>query len=134
MGANDGMAELWNLGYSATDIITTLFRVVRNLDMQEYLKLEYIKVVGRGPGLHAASRVGVLLAGLCRAAHSIAWPIKPSHRGLILSSAPCFTALDVGDLCATWICSSAWMLGYSLVGWGVVASFGRHVVMQQDTL
>lgn len=44
MGANDGMTELWNLGYSATDIITTLFRVVRNLDMQEYLKLEYIKV------------------------------------------------------------------------------------------
>ncbi len=44
VGANDGMTELWNLGYSATDIITTLFRVVRNLDMQEYLKLEYIKV------------------------------------------------------------------------------------------
>ena len=58
VGANDGMTELWNLGYSATDIITTLFRVVRNLDMQEYLKLEYIKVVRRGPGLHAASRVG----------------------------------------------------------------------------
>lgn len=33
------------MGYSASDIITTLFRVVRNFGgMNEYLKLEYIKV------------------------------------------------------------------------------------------
>ncbi len=38
------------MGYSASDIITILFRVVRNYaGMNEYLKLEYIKV-GAGPG------------------------------------------------------------------------------------
>lgn len=36
---------LCDMGYSASDIITTLFRVVRNYGgMNEYLKLEYIKV------------------------------------------------------------------------------------------
>ena len=72
VGANDGMTELWNLGYSATDIITTLFRVVRNLDMQEYLKLEYIKVCQKGQGC-------MLQAGLCRAARSVAWPVAPAY-------------------------------------------------------
>lgn len=38
------MKHLCDLGYSATDIITTLFRVVRNYKMQEFLKLEFIKV------------------------------------------------------------------------------------------
>ena len=36
--------KLFNDGYSATDIITTLFRIVRNADLQEWIKLEYIKV------------------------------------------------------------------------------------------
>lgn len=36
--------ELCKLGYSAMDIITTLFRIVRSFGMDEYLKLEYIKV------------------------------------------------------------------------------------------
>jgi hypothetical protein len=36
---------LCDMGYSASDIITILFRVVRNFSgMNEYLKLEYIKV------------------------------------------------------------------------------------------
>lgn len=38
------MQQLYNSGYSSTDIIQTLFRVVRNTEMAEYLKLEYIKV------------------------------------------------------------------------------------------
>ena len=37
--------KLFNDGYSATDIITTLFRIVRNADLQEWIKLEYIKVL-----------------------------------------------------------------------------------------
>lgn len=62
---------LCDMGYSASDIITTLFRVVRNFGgMNEYLKLEYIKVGRRGDedwlgprpgggcGLHSAARVG----------------------------------------------------------------------------
>ena len=35
---------LCDLGYSAMDIITTLFRVVRSFKAEEFLKLEYIKV------------------------------------------------------------------------------------------
>lgn len=39
------------MGYSASDIISILFRVVRNFaGMNEYLKLEYIKVGGSGVG------------------------------------------------------------------------------------
>ena len=38
------LQELCKLGYSAMDIITTLFRIVRSFGMDEYLKLEYIKV------------------------------------------------------------------------------------------
>jgi replication factor C subunit 2/4 len=42
--AYKGLKQLSDLGYSASDIITTLFRVVKNFDMAEYLKLEYIRV------------------------------------------------------------------------------------------
>ena len=38
------MAHLWRLGYSAEDIITIVFRVCKNHNMPEYLKLEFIKV------------------------------------------------------------------------------------------
>lgn len=46
--AIDGINNLWRLGYSASDIISTLFRVVKDLDksISEYLKLEYIKEIG----------------------------------------------------------------------------------------
>lgn len=40
------LKSLYDLGYSATDIITTLFRVIKNYDMPEYLKLEFIKETG----------------------------------------------------------------------------------------
>ena len=39
------LRELWGKGYSAVDIITTMFRVVKTLDsLPEYTKLEFIKV------------------------------------------------------------------------------------------
>jgi len=39
------LQALWDQGYSATDIISILFRVVRNNgQLHEFLKLEYIKV------------------------------------------------------------------------------------------
>jgi replication factor C subunit 2/4 len=40
------LKNLYDLGYSATDIITTLFRVIKNYDMPEYLKLEFIRETG----------------------------------------------------------------------------------------
>lgn len=39
-----GLKQLYDLGYSPTDIITTLFRIIKNYDMPEYLKLEFMKV------------------------------------------------------------------------------------------
>ena len=36
--------DLWTQGFSAFDIIGTLFKVTKTFDMAEYLKLEYIKV------------------------------------------------------------------------------------------
>jgi replication factor C subunit 2/4 len=43
--------ELWTQGYSAVDIVSTIFRVVKNNEtMPEYRKLEFIKV---GCDLHA---------------------------------------------------------------------------------
>lgn len=38
------MAHLWKLGYSADDIITIIFRVCKNQNIPEFLKLEFIKV------------------------------------------------------------------------------------------
>ena len=37
--------KLWNLGYSAEDIITNVFRVCKtHNELAEYIKLEFIKV------------------------------------------------------------------------------------------
>lgn len=36
--------QLWALGYSPEDIIGNIFRVCKNYQMAEYLKLEFIKV------------------------------------------------------------------------------------------
>lgn len=38
------LKSLWDKGYSSHDIITNIFRVSKNLQMPEFLKLEYIKV------------------------------------------------------------------------------------------
>lgn len=47
--AVSGMQGLWDAGYAGTDIIGTLFRVVRNHgEMPEALKLEYLREIGFG--------------------------------------------------------------------------------------
>lgn len=38
------LTDLWSQGFSALDIIGTLFKVTKTFDMAEYLKLEFIKV------------------------------------------------------------------------------------------
>ena len=43
--ACSGLKQLYDLGYSPTDIITTLFRIIKNYDMAEFLKLEFMKVI-----------------------------------------------------------------------------------------
>lgn len=43
--AMEALGELWSQGYSAVDIVSTIFRVVKNNEtMPEYRKLEFIKV------------------------------------------------------------------------------------------
>jgi len=43
--AMDKIRELWDEGYSAIDVVVTIFRVVKASDkMPEYTKLEFIKV------------------------------------------------------------------------------------------
>lgn len=45
--ALDELAALWEKGYSAVDIISTMFRVTRSLDaIEETMRLEYIRVIG----------------------------------------------------------------------------------------
>ncbi|KAL6578931.1 Subunit of heteropentameric Replication factor C (RF-C) [Orobanche minor] len=41
-----GLKKLYDMGYSPTDIITVLFRIIKNYDMPEYLKLEFMKETG----------------------------------------------------------------------------------------
>eukprot|EP00930_Biecheleria_cincta_P090353 TRINITY_DN79718_c0_g1_i1.p1 TRINITY_DN79718_c0_g1~~TRINITY_DN79718_c0_g1_i1.p1 ORF type:complete len:323 (+),score=68.31 TRINITY_DN79718_c0_g1_i1:54-1022(+) len=42
----DPMHEIWRLGYSSTDIISTYGRVVKTMDAPEHIKLEWLKEVG----------------------------------------------------------------------------------------
>lgn len=45
--ALDKLDEVWTLGYSSLDIVTTLFRVVKTMDtLPEPVKLEYIREIG----------------------------------------------------------------------------------------
>ena len=42
--AMENLLMLWKQGYAALDIISTLQKVARNMEMAEYMKLEYLKV------------------------------------------------------------------------------------------
>ncbi|KZS95843.1 P-loop containing nucleoside triphosphate hydrolase protein [Sistotremastrum niveocremeum HHB9708] len=70
--AMEKLQELWDTGYSAIDIVTTLFRVVKTFDeLQEYTKLEYIKEIGFThmrilEGVGTIVQLGGLLARLCK--------------------------------------------------------------------
>jgi len=52
--------SLWKLGYNALDIVTTLFKVLKIMDMPELLKLEFIKEIGN-THLHVLEGNGTLL-------------------------------------------------------------------------
>ncbi|XP_050502971.1 replication factor C subunit 2 [Diabrotica virgifera virgifera] len=65
--------HLWNLGYAAEDIIKNIFKVCKNMDMEEGLKLEFIKEIGVThqrivDGLCSLMQMSRLLARLCKAA------------------------------------------------------------------
>ncbi|KDN36284.1 P-loop containing nucleoside triphosphate hydrolase protein [Tilletiaria anomala UBC 951] len=72
--AIERLDEIWSQGYSALDIITTLFRVVKTLDgMPEALKLEFIREIGWThmrilEGVATLVQLGGLLARLSKMA------------------------------------------------------------------
>lgn len=54
------------------DVITTVFRVIKNYDMPEFLKLEYIRETGFahmriGDGINSRLQLIGLVAKLCKA-------------------------------------------------------------------
>ncbi|KZV94148.1 P-loop containing nucleoside triphosphate hydrolase protein [Exidia glandulosa HHB12029] len=71
-GAMDHLNFLWTQGYSAVDIVVTVFRVVKTYDeLPEYLKLEFIKEIGFThmkilEGVGTLVQLGGLLARLCK--------------------------------------------------------------------
>ncbi|KAF9778215.1 P-loop containing nucleoside triphosphate hydrolase protein [Thelephora terrestris] len=70
--AMDKIQELWDQGYSAIDIVVTIFRVVKASDkMPEYTKLEFIKEIGWThmrvlEGVGTFVQLGGLMARLCK--------------------------------------------------------------------
>jgi replication factor C subunit 2/4 len=71
--ATTAMHELWNTGYSAQDIIQTVFRLCKVIDMPEYHKMEFMKEIGFthmriSEGLSSLCQLTGLLGKLCRAA------------------------------------------------------------------
>ncbi|KAF6766618.1 P-loop containing nucleoside triphosphate hydrolase protein [Ephemerocybe angulata] len=70
--ALEKLHELWGQGYSAVDIVVTLFRVAKTFDeMPEYTKLEYIKEIGFThmrilEGVGTLIQLAGLVARLCK--------------------------------------------------------------------
>ncbi len=73
--AIERLDDIWANGYSALDVVTTLFRVVKTLDsMPEALKLDYIREIGWThmrilEGVSTLVQLGGLLARLAKMAH-----------------------------------------------------------------
>ncbi|XP_066261604.1 replication factor C subunit 2 [Euwallacea similis] len=68
--------HLWNLGYAAEDIIKNIFKVCKNMDMEETVKLAYIKEIGLShqrviEGLTTLVQMSGLLARLCKVAEFV---------------------------------------------------------------
>ena len=65
------LSHLWGLGYSPEDIITNVFRVCKSHGMAEFMKLEFIKEIGRthlamSQGCSSLLQLSGLLARLCQ--------------------------------------------------------------------
>jgi len=64
--------NLWEQGYSAVDIVVTIFRVVKGMeDLPEYTKLEFIREIGWThmrilEGVGTLVQLGAMIARLCR--------------------------------------------------------------------
>lgn len=68
------MKKLWVLGYAAEDIIANIFRVCKRMDMDEKLKLLFIREIGEShmkiiDGVNSLLQMSALLAKLCEASY-----------------------------------------------------------------
>lgn len=65
------ISHLWRLGYAPEDIIANIFRVTKDFQMPEYLRLEFIKEIGCThlriiKGVNSLLQLAALLARLCK--------------------------------------------------------------------
>lgn len=72
-GAEKEVAALWKTGYSALDIIGTVFRVAKAFEMDERVKLEFVKEIGVthmciADGVTSLLQIHGLVARLCATA------------------------------------------------------------------
>ena len=71
-GALEILNELWGLGYSSHDIISTMFRVVKTMPgLSEHSRLEFIKEIGFAhmrimEGLRTLLQLSGVVAKLCK--------------------------------------------------------------------
>ncbi|EFA12420.2 replication factor C 40kD subunit [Tribolium castaneum] len=68
--------HLWSLGYAAEDIIKNIFKVCKNMDMEESLKLAFIKQIGVThmrivDGLCSLVQMSGLISRLCMEAKGV---------------------------------------------------------------
>ncbi|XP_053685270.1 replication factor C subunit 2 [Sabethes cyaneus] len=71
------MAKLWRLGYAAEDVIGNVFRVCKRMNMNEKLKLCFIREIGEThmkivDGLNSLLQMSGMLAKLCEASYDYA--------------------------------------------------------------
>ncbi|EDX09165.1 replication factor C subunit 2 [Drosophila simulans] len=64
------LAKLWKLGYSPEDIIANIFRVCKRINIDEHLKLDFIREIGMThmkiiDGINSLLQLTALLAKLC---------------------------------------------------------------------
>jgi replication factor C subunit 2/4 len=73
VSAHWSMMGLCNNGYATSDVISTVFRVVRGYTMEEFLKLEFMREVGYcqmriSEGVNSRLQLSGMLAKLCKLA------------------------------------------------------------------
>lgn len=64
------MMGLCNHGYATSDIVSTVFRVVRGMQLEEFIKLEFLREIGYAQmrvaeGVASRLQMSGLLAKLC---------------------------------------------------------------------
>lgn len=70
------MAKLWHLGYAAEDIIGNIFRVCKRMQMNEKLKLCFIREIGEThmkiiDGMNTLLQMSSLLARMCESSYEL---------------------------------------------------------------